>query len=113
MVNGDLGTVTVSTKAIVQIAEYITICCDGVVKLTNRTKHDKISAAIHNLQQAKGVYVKKTKTGLDIEIAVIARYGANVNTLCNTVSENIKSEIENNMGAKVSNVKVYIEGMEI
>lgn len=106
------GTITVSTKAVIQAAAHIAKNSAGVIRLTNRSANDKFSNAFHNMQKTKGIYLKKTKNGLAMEIAVVVKYGVNVNDICNTISESVQNELENNMGVKLDAVRVYIESVE-
>ena len=105
-----VGKVTVSKSVVLQLAAYVASHCDGVKSLVDKNSGDIISRIITGKGE-KGVYLKNTKQGLELEICVICRYGADVEELCEKIRKRITAELEGT-GFRLRQVKVNIAGME-
>ena len=106
-----MGTVTVSERAVMQIAAHIAKQCDGVKRLTDKKSGDGITRAIKRSRDTKGVYILKSKNGFAIEICIICSYGINTVKLCGDITNRIKSELDN-MGFREKEINVRIMGVE-
>ena len=106
-----MGTVTVSEKAVMQLAAHISGMHDGVVRLADKNSRDSLSRAVTGRGDTRGVYVTKSPEGLSLEICVICRYGTNTIALCNDIAGRIKDELSGT-GIRVKNVNVRIMGVE-
>ncbi len=60
-----------------------------------------------------GVNVEFDNESLVIDIYVIIEYGTRVQSVANSVSENIKYQIEKATGITVSQVNVHVRGLRI
>ena len=106
-----IGIVTVSERAVMQIAAHIAKQYDGVKRLTDKKSGDGITRAIKGSKDTKGVYLSKSKQGFALEICIICSYGINTVKLCADITNRIKSEL-NDMGFKVREINVRIMGVE-
>ena len=104
------GKVTVSHRALMQLAAYVTSHCDGVKVLTDKNSGEAISRMFTGKGE-KGVYLKNTKQGIELELCVICKYGTDANALCDTVRERITKELADT-GFKLKKVAVNICGVE-
>lgn len=107
-----MGTVTVSKKAALQAAEYIAKNTDGVAEMTDKSKRGDLTRILLGKGGPKGVYLIKEADGLNVEIYVICRYGANAANVCKSISASIRSELGDNMGIPIKKVTVRVEGVD-
>lgn len=105
------GTVTVSERAVMQIAAHIAKQYDGVKQLTDKKNGDGITRAIKGSKDTTGVYLLKSKQGLALEICIICRYGINTVRLCADITNRIKSELTDT-GFRIKEINVRIMGVE-
>ena len=106
-----IGTVTVSERAVMQIAAYIAKQYDGVKRLTDRKSGDGITRAIKGNRDTTGVYLLKSKQGLALEICIICRYGINTVRLCADITNRITAELTDT-GFRIKEINVRIMGVE-
>lgn len=103
----EMGTVTISARAVMQIAAHIAKRNDGVKRLTDRK--GKTPLAIRKDRDTRGVYISRSKRGLELEICVICRYGVNTVRLCSDITKEIRAELGD---AGFKNIRVHITGAE-
>lgn len=106
-----IGIVTVSERAVMQIAAHIAKQHDGVKRLTDKKSGDGITRAIKGSRDTKGVYILKSKQGLALEICIICSYGINTVRLCADITKRIRSELCE-VGFRIKEINVRIMGVE-
>ena len=106
-----MGIVTVSDRAVMQLASYITKQHDGVSRLVDKKSSDGIARTIKGEWDTKGVYLIKKKSGLMLEICVMCRFGVNTVSLCEDIEKEIDSGLCE-MGFNVKSINVNIVGVE-
>ncbi len=100
------GIITISDKAIIQLAAHIAVKkTDGVRALADRS-----GRVPRRYRYDTGVYLSRTKQGLEIEICIVCAYGANTIKICNAVTNGIKTEIGEL--CKVNRVNVRVVGVQ-
>lgn len=104
------GKVTVSDKAVMQIASYAARKTDGVTDMTGRTKKSEVARTVTLQSDTAGVYVTNTKAGVLIEIYVACGFGADVLALKTAVGENVKNAFCGT-GITVKDVNVHINSV--
>lgn len=103
-----MGIVTISARALAQLAGKIAADCEGVALLTDRSKRDEISRFLNG--GAKGVYITKVKGGVVVNIYIICRYGANVPLIQEKISNGIAEKL-GETGVKIKGINVRIAGV--
>lgn len=104
------GKVTVSKRVVLQLAAYIASRCDGVKALTDRNSGEAL-ARIFTGKGERGVYLKNTRQGIELEICVICKYGIDGTALCDEIKGRITAELEGT-GFKLKRVEINITGIE-
>lgn len=103
----EMGTVTISARAVMQLAAHIAKRNDGVKRLTDRNGGTPF--AIRKDRDTRGVYISKSKCGHGLEIYVMCRYGINTVKLCSDITKEIRAELGD---AGFKNIRVHITGVE-
>ena len=102
-----MGLVTISKKAIAQLAQKIARSCEGVADLTDRSGKDEMSRLLTG--GVKGVYISREKGKISAEIYIICRYGADVAAIQEQITEGLTVEL-GEIGIKTGSVTVYAAG---
>jgi uncharacterized alkaline shock family protein YloU len=107
-----MGNIYVSHYALATIACQSALESYGVVGITGKNFVNGI-AKILVKDPTLGVNVDFSDDSLNIDIFVIIEYGTRVQSVANSVSENIKYQIEKATGLGVSLVNVHVRGLRI
>lgn len=113
MENKFTGKITVSSKAALDIIRHITLSFDGVAQLSTPAKKDELFHMLRGGLNEGGIYITKTKTGLMADIYILAKYGTSAEELRDTLSNKIKTELENYLHMKISKINVHIKGVAV
>ncbi len=109
--NHPSGIVTISDRAVMQIASYTAEKCDGVAEMTDRTKKDGAARTIKGKSDTAGVYVKKTPNGVVLDVYIACCYGAEVNKLKEDVAKAVTAAYACT-GITISGVNVHINSVK-
>ena len=101
-----MGTVTVSDRAVMQIASDAAKSCSGVMGMSEKTRAGGAVRAVGGKSTA-GVYIRKTKSGVSLEVYIACGYGADTKMLSETVREKVKSSFDWT-GITIKEVSVHI-----
>lgn len=109
----DLGEVTVNNNVIAEIAGAVATKCYGVVGMASRNKKDGIVNLLRPDSITKGVNVNVDEDSVVVELHIIVEYGININTICKSIVNRVRYNIENTVGLKVKQVNVRVEGVRV
>lgn len=107
----DRGIVTISDDAVMQIASYITRNCDGVAEMTAKSKKSEVSRALTGRADTAGVYVKKTRDGVVLDVYFACCYGVNPTELANEVEKKVEGAY-GGTGVKIAKVTAHINSVK-
>lgn len=110
---GELGEISVSNNVIAEIAGAVATKCYGVVGMASRNKKDGIVDLLRPDKMSKGISINVEDNGVVIEIHLIVEYGVNINTICKSIVNRVRYNIEQNAGIKVNRVNVKVEGVRV
>ncbi|WP_243343036.1 Asp23/Gls24 family envelope stress response protein [Anaerococcus sp. AGMB09787] len=109
----NLGKVTIDDSIITNIAVASVIESYGVVGLASVSAKDGIYEllGINNLQ--KGVKVQRLDNGtINVSISLFMKFGVSIPVVAQNLIENVKYNIEKSLKVSVSNVDIYVQGIE-
>lgn len=78
-----------------------------------------VQASIHEAMKNPFVYkvsninVRKTNHGVHLDMAVILRYGCNINSVCRAVQYRIEKNVESYTSINVRRVHIYVKGIKV
>lgn len=85
------GIVTVSDKAVKQIASYAARSCDGVASMSDKSRAGEAAKFVTRNADNSGVYVTKTKSGIKLDLYVACKHGTDAKTLSAYIKEAVES----------------------
>lgn len=101
------GVVTVSGRAVKQIASYAARSCNDVYGMSDKSRVGETAKFVSGNADNSGVYVKNTKSGVELELYVACVHGAKPDLLAEEITEKVKNAFPNT-GIKISKVLVHI-----
>lgn len=105
------GVVTVSDRAVMQIASFTARKCSGIAEMTDKTKKDSTARLVAGRGDTAGIYIKKNPNGVAIDIYAACRYGADVNALKKDVAESVRNAYCGT-GINIAEVTVHINSVK-
>lgn len=110
---GERGNVKISNDVLAKLAGYVATSCYGVVGMSARSSKDGIARLLKRENMNRGVKVKHENGKLNISLYVIAEYGVNVNTMGESIKNNVKYRMEEMTGMEVDSVIVNVESVRV
>lgn len=105
----NLGTISVSKKAVTQIIRYIAENCGMVSEVTEKNKN--LKKILFGKNETDGINITRTNNGIAAEIHVIFKYGADMNETKKEIEEKIKAKLHET-GIKTDTVRVVAENIQ-
>ncbi len=107
------GTLRISNTVIAKLAGYVATQCYGVVAMVNKSGKDGILKMLGLDNMDKGIKVKVEDNVISLTLFIVAEYGININTVSETIKNNVKYHVEKFTGLKVNQVKVVVESIRV
>ena len=108
----NLGKITIDDSVIANIAVATVIQSYGVVGLASRSAKDGIYKLLGVNNMQRGVKVLRRENGtIAIFISLFLEYGTRIPVVCQNIIENVKYNIEKSLNVSVSDVNIYVQGI--
>lgn len=108
------GQINISDNAIATLAGTTVNECYGVVGMISKNYLvDGYSALLKKENYSKGVVIKNSKEGIQIEVYVIISYGVKISEVVLGIQQRVKYSLENTLNIDIDNVNVHVEGIVI
>lgn len=104
------GVVTVSDRAVMQIAAYAARQCPGVAAMSERSRKGETLKSVMGCGDSAGVYVKKTKSGVVLDVYIACRPGADTQQLKNDTAFVVTSAFTPT-GIRIQDVNIHINSV--
>ena len=112
-IKNENGLIRISNAVIAKIAGYAATKCYGVVGMAMRSGKDGLARLLKKENLDKGIKIKVEDDKVDITLFVIMEYGVNIGTVGDIIKSNVKYQVEEATGLKVSSVTVNVESIRI
>ena len=112
-IKNENGLIRISNAVIAKIAGYAATKCYGVAGMAMRTGKDGLARLLKKENLDKGIKIKVEDDKVDITLFVIMEYGVNIGTVGDIIKSNVKYQVEEATGLKVSSVTVNVESIRI
>jgi uncharacterized alkaline shock family protein YloU len=107
-----LGSIHIAPKAIATIAYHATLQSYGVVGVAARNFAEGLAATITR-EPTRGVKVIYDGENVVIDIYIIIEYGTRIASVAHSVAHTVRYQVEKNIGLKVENVNVHVQGLRV
>ena len=112
-IKNEKGLIRISNSVIANIAGYAATKCYGVVGMAIRSGKDAIAQLLKKENLDKGIKVKVVGDTVDISLYVIMEYGVNLSTVGDIIKSDVKYQVEEATGLRVSSVTVNVESIRV
>ena len=110
----EYGGVNITTSAIATLTGAIVTECYGVVGMASRKFiKDGIAVLLKQENYSKGVVVRETKEGFELDIYVILCYGFKLNEIVNEVQKKVKYELGKALDIEFTAINVFVQGIKV
>lgn len=113
LIDGKFGQVSISNNVVASIAGAVATKCYGVVGMAAKNRKDGIVNLLKIENMSKGIKVTGEDGGIIIEMHIIVEYGVNIKAICDSIVNNVRYSVENNIGLKVNRVDVVVETVRV
>ena len=107
-----LGNIFLSHRAISTIVLHAAQMSYGVVGLSPKNLVAGLAAAITK-DSSQGVSVKSDGKNIAIDLYITVEYGTRITSVADSVSDNVKYQVEKMTGLHVDNVNVHVKGLRV
>ena len=108
-----MGSVVISGKSLSDVAGYVATKCYGVVGMVVRSRKDGLAKLLRIENMDKGVKIRTEDNTISIDLFIMVEYGVGISTVCQSIKNNVKYQIENVTRQTVKEVNVFVESVRI
>ena len=107
-----LGNIFLSHRAICTIVSHAAQMSYGIVGLAPKNLAAGIAAAITK-DSMQGVNVKSDGKNVTIDLYIVVEYGTRITSVADSVSDNVKYQVEKMTGLHVESVNIHVKGLRV
>lgn len=109
-----IGNINITADAIASLTGELVNECYGVVGMASkRLIKDSIAVMLRKENYSKGVVVRQTQDGIELDIYVIICYGVKIMEVVNEVQKKVKYELENMFDIDFTSINIYVQGIKV
>lgn len=107
------GTLHVSNDVLADIVGYAALECYGVVGMTAPNAVDGISKLLPKSRLRRGVLVKPTEIGVQVELYVIIEYGTSITTVSQNLIDQVTFALSEYAKVPIDSVEVHVQDVKV
>ena len=107
-----IGSIHVSPRAIATIAYHAALQSYGVVGLASKSIVDGLAQALVQ-DPTHGVEVHYDGQNINIDIYIVIEYGTRIKSVANSVSNNVRFQVERMLGMPINAINVHVNGLRV
>lgn len=106
-----IGTIYVSNEYFSKLIASAVSSCYGVAGMVPQGKQ-KLFELWGKSSMDKGVVVKGSMQGVNVDVHIMVTYGININAICDSIVNKVKFTVEQATGIIVNKVTIRVDGMK-
>ena len=106
-----IGTIYVSNEYFSKLIASAVSSCYGVAGMVPHSKQ-KFFEFWGRSTADKGVTVKGSMQGIDVDVYIMVTYGININAICDSIVNKVKFTVEQATGITVNKVTIRVDGIK-
>lgn len=111
--NNIYGKIIISDRTIEKFVSHISMDCYGIVEFSSRNFFDSFLSFFKKKKGLVGVKVRSAGDRVNIEVAVIVKYGVSIKAVAEALKESLKYKVERFTGMLVDTINVKIMGVKL
>jgi uncharacterized alkaline shock family protein YloU len=109
-----LGKLNISEEAIASLAGGVVSECYGVVGMASqKVVKDGIAELLKKDNYSKGIVVRKTETGYELDLYIIISFGVKISEVIFEVQKKVKYMLEKTLEQDFEKINVYVQGVKV
>ncbi len=110
--NNIYGKILISDKTIERFVSHVAMDCYGIVEFSAKNMLDAVVSFLKFGSEVKGVKVRSIGDRINIDVAVIVKYGVSIKAVVEALKESIKYKVERFTGMIVHTMNVRVMGVK-
>ncbi len=108
------GNINVSEEAVASLAGGVITECYGVVGMASRKLvRDGWAELLEKENYTKGVVVRRTDSGLEIDLYIIVSFGVKISEVVQEAQKKVKYVLEKSLSEEIAAVNVFVQGVQV
>ena len=108
------GNINVSEEAVASLAGGVITECYGVVGMASRKLvRDGWAELLGKENYRKGVVVRRTDSGLEIDLYIIVSFGVKISEVVQEAQKKVKYVLEKSLSEEIAAVNVFVQGVQV
>ena len=108
----ELGEIKVGSNVYTNIAGNAATKCFGVKGMTIRSVSDGIAHLLRRENMSRGVRITEAEDGgVNIDLHLAVEHGVNIATICRSIINEVRYNVEKMTGVDVKNVDIYVDAI--
>lgn len=108
------GKVSIDSEVVAQYAGSTAVECFGIVGMAAVSMKDGLVKLLKGDSITRGINVVIDEENLvEISFHVIISYGVNINSVADTLIENVKYKVSEYTGLEIKKINIYVEGVRV
>lgn len=107
------GNISVSEEAVASLAGGVITECYGVIGMASKkVLKDGLAELLKKENYGKGVVVRNTDKGLEIDLYIIVSFGVKISEVVAEAQKKVKYVLEKSLSEEIAEVNVYVQGVQ-
>ena len=107
------GNISVTEDAVESLAGGVITECYGVIGMASKkVLKDGIAELLKKENYSKGVVVRKTEKGLEIDLYIIVGFGVKISEVVSEAQKKVKYVLEKSLSEEIVDVNVFVQGVQ-
>jgi len=107
-----LGSIYISNRAIATIAHQASLQSYGVVGLAAKNLAEGLAQVLVK-DPTMGVDIRYDGEAIKVDLYLVIEYGTRITSVADSVSDNVKYQLEKTLGLPVQEVNVHVRGLRV
>ena len=110
----EYGNISISLDAVAALAGGVVTECYGVVGMASQKfVKDGIAELLKKENFAKGVVVRQSENGLELDLYIIVSHGIKISEVVDEAQKKVEDMMEKTLELKFNAVNVYVQGVKV
>ena len=112
--NTNFGSINITEEAIANLAGDMITECYGVVGMASKQiLKDGWSELLKKENSSKGVVIRKTDAGIEVDLYVIVLFGIKISEVVQEAQKKMKYTLEKSLSQELAAVNIFVQGVQV
>ena len=108
------GMIEISTNVIATVVGGVATEVFGIVGMASRQQvRDGFYEILKRDNYARGIEIRQDDQDIHVDVYIIVSYGIKISEVSRNVQEQVRYQLEAQLGIKVTSVNIYVQGVRV